>query len=112
MVTRRKFIERVAGAGTVGAGSFLAVHATGKPDNAKSPRKRPTVARSALTSLRIQSLVRREETILRYGGNGNTFQMSWAADGRQYVSICDGLGWFDTPQGPWNYNSRLWTIEG
>src|SRR5690242_8327078 len=36
--------------------------------------------------------------------------MSWAADDRQYVSLCDGAGWFEKPKG--SYNSRLFAIDG
>lgn len=55
-------------------------------------------------------MIRREETIRRLGGCGDNWHMSWGADDRQYVSVCDGLGWFKEPQG--TYNSRLWTITG
>jgi hypothetical protein len=59
---------------------------------------------------RITSVIRRDETILRLGGSGDNFHMSWAADDRQLVSVCDGMGWFEPPKG--FYNSRLWAITG
>lgn len=59
---------------------------------------------------RITSVIRREETTLRLGGYGDNFHMSWAADDRQFVSVCDGMGWFEPPNG--FYNSRLWAING
>jgi hypothetical protein len=59
---------------------------------------------------RIKSIIRREETRLRLGGFGDSYHMSWAADDRQYVSVCDGMGWFANPKGL--YNSRLWAISG
>lgn len=59
---------------------------------------------------RIKRAVRREETTLRLGGIGDNYHMSWAADDRQFVSVCDGMGWFDRPKGL--YNSRLWAISG
>src|SRR5687768_16841977 len=58
----------------------------------------------------ITSLVRRDETIKRYDGNGDNFHMSWAADDRQYVAVCDGMGFSEQPRA--FFNSRLWTIEG
>jgi hypothetical protein len=59
---------------------------------------------------RIKRLVRREETVLRLGGMGDNFHMSWAADDRQYISVCDGAGWVQPPKD--FFNSRLWTLDG
>lgn len=53
--------------------------------------------------------IRREETTLRLGGVGDNWHMSWAADDRQFVSLCDGFGWGQTEA---FYNSRLLTISG
>jgi hypothetical protein len=57
---------------------------------------------------KIASATRRDETILRLGGNGDNWHMSWAADDSQVVSLCDGSGLPGTTQG--NYNSRLFRI--
>ncbi|MFC4312985.1 hypothetical protein ACFPN2_28135 [Steroidobacter flavus] len=58
---------------------------------------------------RIKSVIRREETILRLGGNGDNYHMSWAKDDRQYTSVCDGAGWNDNSM---PFNSRMWMISG
>lgn len=43
-------------------------------------------------------------------GVGDNWHMSWAADGRLFVALCDGLGFSDNPQA--KYNSRLFSVEG
>src|SRR5688572_15055080 len=60
---------------------------------------------------RITAVIRREETIRRLGGMGDNFHMSWAADDRQYFSLCDGYAWVEKPTGNF-YNSRLLAIDG
>ena len=59
---------------------------------------------------RIRSIQRRDETILRLGGLGDGYKMSWGADNRQFVVVNDGPGWRDPPKA--FYNSRLWTVAG
>lgn len=59
---------------------------------------------------RIRSALRREETVRRYGGVGDNWHMSWAADDRQYVSLCDGFGF--TGQSKYLYNARMFALEG
>jgi hypothetical protein len=59
---------------------------------------------------RIKSMIRREETIRRYGGNGDNWHMSWTADDRQYVSFCDGFGF--SGQSKLLYNCNVFVIEG
>lgn len=54
--------------------------------------------------------MRREETLVRHGGNGDNWNMSWAADDRQYVSLCDGAGFSEEPKV--FYNSRMLSISG
>jgi hypothetical protein len=36
--------------------------------------------------------------------------MSWTADDRQLIGLCDGLGWSKHPKG--YYNSRLFAVAG
>ena len=60
--------------------------------------------------IRITSLTRREDTIVRLGGSGDNFPMTWAADDRLLVSVTDGYGWHDDPPG--RYSARIWAIEG
>lgn len=65
---------------------------------------------SKASSRAIRGLRRLEETLLRFGGVGDNWHMSWADDDKQYVSLCDGTGLPGTPQA--NYNSRMYAIAG
>lgn len=47
---------------------------------------------------------------MHYGGSGDNWHMTWGADDRQFVSLCDGYGWVDEPRGL--YNSRLLYVAG
>lgn len=58
----------------------------------------------------IRSAVRREDTLLRLGGDGDNWHMSWAADDRQFVALSDGMGWSKDPKEL--YNNRLYTVSG
>lgn len=58
----------------------------------------------------IRGAERREETVKRLGGNGDNFHMTWAADDRQFVALCDGYGFSDEALDV--YNSRLFRISG
>lgn len=58
----------------------------------------------------ITSVIRRDETILRLGGVGDGYKMTWDADDRLYAVVNDGPGWIDPPKA--FYNARLWTISG
>ena len=67
------------------------------------------IARAA-SGASVRSVVRRDETILRLGGVGDGYKMTWAADDRQFTVVNDGSGWADKPRA--FYNSRLWTTSG
>lgn len=74
-----------------------------------------TVSVSKAEGSRIRSLVRREDTVLRLGGSGDNWHMTWASDDRQYVSLCDGFGWPGMPgydQQNSEFNSRLYAVDG
>lgn len=58
----------------------------------------------------IRALRRRDETTLRLGGNGDNWHLTWADDGRQYTSLCDGRGFAGLPQA--DYNSRCYAVVG
>ncbi len=58
----------------------------------------------------IRSIVRRDQTLLKLGGVGDGFKMTWAADDLQYTVVNDGTGWVDKPKA--YYNARLWTVGG
>lgn len=59
---------------------------------------------------RPAAAIRRPETTLRLGGVGDNWHMTWAADDRQLVAMCDGSGW-QAPPAPF-YSSRVLTISG
>ena len=67
-------------------------------------------ARGAHEFPTIKGARRRDETTLRLGGIGDNWHMSWAADDRQVVAMCDGYGWPSTARQ--SYNSRLYRITG
>lgn len=52
-----------------------------------------------------------EETTIRFGGYGDNWHMTWAANDKQYVSLCDGTF---LPGTPWDksYNSRIYAAVG
>jgi hypothetical protein len=58
----------------------------------------------------ITGIRRLDETIIRLGGHGDNWHMSWADNNKQYVSLCDGAGLPGTPQQ--SYNSRLYAVIG
>jgi hypothetical protein len=64
--------------------------------------------RSALALIR--AIRRRDETTLRFGGHGDNWHMSWAADDTQLLALCDGSGLPGTKT--LHYNSRLYRCIG
>jgi hypothetical protein len=96
MPTRRSFIKHTAALGVTAA--------------AASMHRRARAATASLPPVRIKGLIRRDETILRHGGEGDDFWLTWAADDRQLAAMQDGVGWFKDPKGI--YNSRLWAVSG
>jgi hypothetical protein len=68
----------------------------------------PAAAR--LGSGKIRALRRLDETILRLGGHGDNWHMTWAHDDKMYVGLCDGKGLPGTKQG--FFNSRMYVISG
>lgn len=69
-----------------------------------------TRVKAQSTSSRITGAIRRDDTIVRLGGDGYVAAMAWTADNRQLVAIIDGPGW------PKNrdetYCSRLFAVSG
>jgi hypothetical protein len=61
-------------------------------------------------SASVVSAVRREETLIRYGGIGDTWHMSWSADDRQFLSFVEGVGFAAEPTS-WRLHGML-TIDG
>jgi hypothetical protein len=58
----------------------------------------------------VKGAVLRDDTLLRLGGNGDDFFMTWAADDRQYFPLCDGNGWAERPTK--YYNSCMHIVSG
>jgi len=58
----------------------------------------------------IRAIVRRDDAILRLGGIGDGYKMSWGASGNQYVVANDGPGWANPAES--FFNTRLWIIDG
>jgi hypothetical protein len=105
MSTRRDFLIK-----TAGVSAFAALHAL----PAKADEATGTVASTAkgsnASTARIKAVVRRDETIIRYGGNGDDYWATWTADDRQYVALQDGAGWSAQSKG--EYNSHLMAVSG
>lgn len=93
MIDRRQFLLRTA------AASSTAIVARSHLDTAIVPAE-----------LTVKSATPCDESTLRLGGIGDNFHMSWAADNKQYVSVCDGTGWPGSSKTL--FNSQLFTISG
>jgi hypothetical protein len=108
MVTRREFLSQTVVAGVVAATSNQVAQAA---ESGGAIVGAPALGNKAAhkSSEHIKAVIRREETVLRYGGNGDNWHMSWASDDRQYVSLCDGAGFTDQPKT--FYNSRMIAIS-
>jgi hypothetical protein len=62
----------------------------------------------------IKGIRRLDETIIRLGGYGDNWHMTWAADDRQFLSLCDGKGWKNVEgyDEKLYHNSRVFVIHG
>ncbi len=61
----------------------------------------------------ITGIRRLDSTIQRTNCSGDNWHMTWAADGRQYTSLCDGRGWPHLPgYAGTGYNTRVYAITG
>jgi hypothetical protein len=101
MSTRRQFLKQSAG---VLAATSLQIACT--PQDKAASKPSPWLSKVP----RIKSVKRREDTILRLGGQGDNFPMTWAADDRQLVTVDDGWGWIQHPRNL--YNNRLFALIG
>jgi len=88
MVTRRRFLLGVGAAGA--AAATLAVGSETADPPSEASRSQALHQGSPM----IRGASRREDAVLRLGGFGDDYHMTWASDDRQYVSVCDGLGWY------------------
>lgn len=102
MGTRREFIHQATAVATIGSVPFAAFgESVGPTTKAKAHLPRGSAG---------ARIIRREETVLRYPVSGDNWHMSWAADGVQYVSLCDGYAEEREPKGM--YNSRMLALRG
>jgi hypothetical protein len=114
MSTRREFLKQTGAASVIIATSVHAAQAAGDAGTTLNESTK-TLRTLRTAGSRIRSLVRRDETILRLGGNGDNWHMSWADDDRQYVSLCDGFGWPGLPGYDMvgkEFNSRMYATSG
>jgi hypothetical protein len=110
LVTRREFLARFAAASVMAQTSVQGATAEVRAATSVRPPETNDVPQMHIPISRIKSVIRRDDTILRLGGHGDNFHMSWAADDRQFVSVCDGEGWTEKPKGM--YRSRIYAISG
>jgi hypothetical protein len=87
-----------------GGSSALALAAWGE---CYSGERRPSFASSGR---KIRGVRRLDDTILRLGGHGDNWHMTWAKNDKMYVGLCDGKGLPGTRQG--FFNSRMYAIAG
>ena len=62
---------------------------------------------------KIKGIQRLDETLVRAGGQGDNWHMTWANNDKLYAGLCDGSGWPDVPgyTGA-SYNARLYILNG
>src|ERR1700722_10991985 len=61
--------------------------------------------------LRIKAATRRDESIIRLGGDASGYATTWLSDDRQLIAACDGCGWPEVPKTRY-LCSRLFALEG
>jgi hypothetical protein len=104
MSTRREFLKHAALSSAL-VGVCREVRA-----GAALERPTPTSkARPDVVIPQVNSFIRRDETIVRYGGNGDVYPMTWSADDLQFSALLDGSGWSQNAKGV--YNTRLFSID-
>lgn len=104
MSTRREFIQYAAlGAGLVASPTVVATER-----GAAVAASSAAVVRKSVP--RVKSIVRREDTVVRYGGSGDNWHLTWASDDRQYMSLCDGNGFTDDLSR--FHNTRMLSVTG
>lgn len=109
MSTRREFLRRAAAISFATATSLQVAqvaHSSAKDLSATMTTRK--IARKA--GLRVRSLNRRDETILRYGGAHDTWHMTWAKDDQQYATGVEGGGFAERSKA--DVNSRLFSVRG
>lgn len=116
MISRREFLKSCAVgiSGTTLGGLACATQSVGNMSGIAA-RTTTTVADGGPPL--IETAIRRDETILRFGGSGDGLTMTWSADDRQFVALQDGIGWGPNwleklPNQGSNYNSRLLAVVG
>ncbi|MBW3624468.1 MAG: DUF4185 domain-containing protein [Armatimonadetes bacterium] len=72
-----------------------------------APQKPPARATGKYTGKIPIGVIRHEETLVRSGGTGDNWDLTWGADGHQYTALGDGTGW----GGP-SASLTAWRIKG
>src|SRR5688572_5619437 len=111
MTTRRKFLAHAFAGALVAATPIHGVKSAGHQHSASVDPGQPGAASHSIAP-RMGSAIRRDETLLRYGGDGAGFDMTWTSDERQIISVIDGPGWPANPGNYRYYNSRLFNLHG
>ncbi|MEP7244927.1 MAG: hypothetical protein ABI885_14780, partial [Gammaproteobacteria bacterium] len=70
----------------------LALGATGAAHIARAASGTSASPRAGTAGVGIRSIARRDETILRLGGSGDGYKMTWGADDRLFTVVNDGTG--------------------
>ncbi len=88
----------------------LALGILGSPDLVRAAQGTSALLHPDTRSAGIRAVLRRDDTILRLGGLGDSFEMTWESQNRQYLIVNDGTGWAEKPKA--FYDTRLWTLTG
>jgi hypothetical protein len=107
MSSRREFLERAVAFGVLAAMRTARADAVYGQGSAYA-RVRQATSRGSVGN--IKRVLRREDTVRRYAVYGDNWNLTWAADDRQYVSMCDGSS-FENPPKQF-HNSRMLAISG
>jgi hypothetical protein len=100
MSSRREFMKSTAATVATAISSVPFVQASDRKAGGTSSRERPG----------IKAAIRRDETVVRHGGNGDIFPLTWTRDDRQFGSFSDGSGWSSLPKKA--YNTRAIWVDG
>lgn len=98
MSNRRDVLKRVAAVGISALPLCHAGHSAAATSDASAGKRA------------VRAAVRRDETLLKLGGIGDGYKMSWGASGEQYVVVNDGPGWL-SPATTF-FNTRMWSMGG
>jgi hypothetical protein len=97
-MARRRFFRNTLALGVAAAGArIIGAEENRSAKNTGAPR--------------INSVIRRDDTIVRTRGHGDIFPLTWLPDDTQFSSFSDGYGWSKSPK-IGQYNSRAIIVSG